>query len=135
MTNSGGLMLVWRWLGINAIVQNEFCYTIHLLSQHLLAQSHHWKDKTNVWNLLKVNYKDTRKMSLTLFWCPYTANIRHISYLVLVFLFSIVDFEQVKVWLGSKRHHSEKWWYSTFVVCKKHLIYCNQRWNQNLWHI
>ena len=38
MTNSGGLLLVGRWAGVNALVQNKFSSTIHLLSQHLLAQ-------------------------------------------------------------------------------------------------
>ena len=38
MTNSDGLMLVCRWAGVNALVQNKFRSTVHLLSQHLLAQ-------------------------------------------------------------------------------------------------
>ena len=37
VTNSGGLMLECRWVGINALVQNKSRSTIHLLSQHLLA--------------------------------------------------------------------------------------------------
>ena len=37
VTNSGGLMLVCRWAGVNALAQNKFRSTIHLLSQHLLA--------------------------------------------------------------------------------------------------
>ena len=38
------------------------------------------------------------------------------------FSVSIVDFEQVKSRLGSKRHHYKKPWYSSFVVCKEHLF-------------
>ena len=84
-------MLVCRWPDVNAVVQNEFCSTIYLLSQHLLAQSQWWKHQMNVWNLLKVNYKGTRKMSLKLFWCRFC--------------------------LGSKSHCPGKQWYSFFAVC------------------
>ena len=34
-----GLMLVCRWEGVNALVQKKFHSTIHLLNQHLHAQS------------------------------------------------------------------------------------------------
>ena len=37
VTNSGGLMLVCRWTGVNALAQNDFFSKVHLLSQHLLA--------------------------------------------------------------------------------------------------
>ena len=37
VSDSGGLMLVYRWVEVNALVQNKFGSTIHLLSQHLLA--------------------------------------------------------------------------------------------------
>ena len=36
VTNTGGLMLVCRWTVVNALAQNKFRATIHLLSQHLL---------------------------------------------------------------------------------------------------
>ena len=72
VTNSGGLMLVSRWAGVNALVEIKFRSSIHLLRQYLLAQSRQWKHQMNVWNLLKVKKnKDTRLMSLMLFWCPY----------------------------------------------------------------
>ena len=48
-------------------------------SQHLLVQSQPWKHKNNVWNLLKVNKKDTKTTLLT----------THCSGV------SMVDFEQV----------------------------------------
>ena len=48
VTNSGGLMLVCRWAGFNALAQNKFRSTIHLLSQHLFASSHQWKHQLNV---------------------------------------------------------------------------------------
>ena len=38
MTNSGGLMLVCRWIIVSALVQKKFRSTIHLLSQHLLLK-------------------------------------------------------------------------------------------------
>ena len=85
-------MLVCRWPDVNAVVQNEFCSTIHLLSQYLLAQSHWWKHQMNVWNLLKVNYKDTLKMSLKLFWCPCCLPQTHFTSYSSVFSVSIVDF-------------------------------------------
>ena len=71
LSNSGGLMLVCRWAGVDALVKNKFRSTIHLLRQHLLAPSRQWKHHTNVLNLLEVNNKDTRLMSLTSFWCPF----------------------------------------------------------------
>ena len=71
VTNSGGLMLACRWASVNDLVQNKFRSIIHLLSQHLLAQSHRQKHQMNVQDLLKVNNKDTRTKSLTSFWCPY----------------------------------------------------------------
>ena len=55
----------------NALVQNIFCSTIHLPSQHLLVQNNRLKHQINVWNLLKINNKDTRLMPLTSFWCAY----------------------------------------------------------------
>ena len=33
--------------------------------------SGHWKHQNNVWNLFKVNNKDTKMMLLTAFWCLY----------------------------------------------------------------
>ena len=71
VTNSDQLMLVHRWGNVNALVQNKLSSTIHLLSQHLPVQSRRWKHQMNVWNLLKVNNKDTRLMSVTSFWCLY----------------------------------------------------------------
>ena len=35
----------------------------------LLVQSQQWKHQNNVWNLFKVNNRDTRTTSMTLFWC------------------------------------------------------------------
>ena len=36
---------------------------------YLLAQSQQWKHHNKVWNMFKVNNKDTRKTSMTSFWC------------------------------------------------------------------
>ena len=58
MANSGGL--VCRWASVNDLVQNKFRSIIHLLSQHLLDQSHRRKHQMNVQDLLKINNKDTR---------------------------------------------------------------------------
>ena len=39
-----------------------------LPSRYLLAQSQKWKHQHNVWNMFKVNYKNTRMTSMTSFW-------------------------------------------------------------------
>ena len=65
VTNSGGLMLVCRWTSVNDPVQNKFRSIIHLLSQHLLDQSHWRKHQMNVQDLLKVNNKEIRTKSMT----------------------------------------------------------------------
>ena len=65
-------MLVCRWVSLNNLVQNKLCSIIHLLSQHLLDQSHRQKHQMNVQDLLKVNNKDTRTKPLMSFWCPYS---------------------------------------------------------------
>ena len=123
-------MLVCMWASVNDLVQNKIRSTIHLLIQHLLDKSHRRKHQMNVQDLLKVNNKDTRTKSLTLF-CR-SSN----------FSVSIVDFEQVKSWLGSKSHCSKTLWYRfvvriryySFVVGKKYLIYFSQTWTENLLH-
>ena len=46
--DSGGLILVSRWASVNDLIQNKFRFIIHLLSQHLLAQSNRWKHQMNV---------------------------------------------------------------------------------------
>ena len=133
MTNSGGLMLVCRWVGANVPVQNKFCSTIHLLSQHLLSQSHRWNTRW-MCKKLKVNNKDTRTMSLTSFWCYYCQLHTHFLSCPGVFNVSIVDLEQAKSRLGSKSYRSKNH-DVTLVVYKKRLIYYRQRRSQNLWHI
>ena len=48
------------------------CIKISLPSWHLLVQIQQWtKYQSNVWNLFKFNNKDTRTMSMMLFWCLY----------------------------------------------------------------
>ena len=39
---------------------------MHLPSRYLLVQSEQWKQYNNVWNLFKVNNKDTRKTWISL---------------------------------------------------------------------
>ena len=87
VTNSGGLiMLVCRWASVNDLVQNKLSSIIHLLSQHLLDQSHWRKHQMNVQDLLKVNNKDIRTKSLTSFWFPYSKHISHYALAFLLFL-------------------------------------------------
>ena len=112
-------MLVCRWADVNTLTQHKFRSTIHLLGQYSLAQSHRWKYQINVWNLLKVIYKDTRTMSLKSFWYPHCWLQTHFTSCSSVFSVSIVDFEQIKSRLGSKSYRSKKPWYSSFVVRKK----------------
>ena len=40
-------------------------------SQHLLVPNQQWKHQNNVWNLFKVNNKDTRTTSMKSFRCLY----------------------------------------------------------------
>ena len=63
---------------------------ISVPSKHLLVQSSQKKQKKNVWNLLKVIGKDTRKMSMISFWCLY-------KYFILFSSVSVVKLEQVNV--------------------------------------
>ena len=53
-------MLVCRRASANDLVQNKFRSIIHLLSHHLLAQSHRQKHQMNVQDLLKINNKKTQ---------------------------------------------------------------------------
>ena len=46
VTNSSGLLC--RWTDVNALVQNKFRSTIHVLSQHLLANVTDGKHQMNV---------------------------------------------------------------------------------------
>ena len=38
---------------------------------HLLVQNWPWKSHNNMWNLFKVNNRDTKTMSMISFWCLY----------------------------------------------------------------
>ena len=79
------------WAGVNALLQNKFSSIIHLLSQHLLAQSHQWKHQLNVWTLLKVNNKEIRLISLLcLNVLLLTSNTSHIL-VFLMFLLLILN--------------------------------------------
>ena len=65
---------------------------VHPLSRQLLVQSQQRKHQNNVWNLFKVNNKDTRRTSATSLWCLYCwlwIDFTHCSSV------SIVDLEQV----------------------------------------
>ena len=46
-------------------------YVETVTSRHLLVQSQQWKHQNNMWNLFKVNNKDTKTTSVTSFWCLY----------------------------------------------------------------
>ena len=41
-------------------------------SRRLLVPNQQWKHQSNVWNLFKINDKDTRTNSITPFWCFYS---------------------------------------------------------------
>ena len=86
--NSGALMLVCRWASVNDLVQNKFRSIIHLLSQHLLAQSHWRKHQMNVQDLWKFTIM-TPEQSHWRHWhhsVVLTVNSEHILQLALVFL-------------------------------------------------
>ena len=128
-------MLLSSWEGVNAVAQNKFRSSIHLLSQHLLAQSHQWRHQMIVWSLLKVKNKDTRLISSVSFWCPYCYFQAYFSSLSSVFSVSFVDFEHVKPGLSSKSYHFKNCDVALLLFIKKCLIYCIQRQSQNLCHI
>ena len=141
MTNSGGLILVCRWAGANPLVQNIFRFTIHLLTQHLLAQSYWWK---NQW-MCEIYWKLTIKTPERCHWRRsdvFTVNSKLLTSCSSVFSVSIIDFKQVKSRLGNKSHRSdkpkmlscsEKKFRKSFSVRKKRFIYCSQTRTQNLW--
>ena len=88
VTNSGALMLVCRWASVNDLVQSKFRSIIHLLSQHLLAQSHRRKHQMNVQDLWKFTIM-TPEQSHWRHWYHsgvLTVNSQHISHFALVFL-------------------------------------------------
>ena len=89
-----------KGLYVNVLAQNKFRSTIHLLRQHLLAQSHQWKHQMDGWNLLNVNNKNTRLMPLTSFWCPYCYLQTHFTSCSSVFSASIVHFWTGKILAG-----------------------------------
>ena len=72
-----------------------------------------------------LNNKNTRLMSLTLFWCLYCWLQTHFTSCFSVSV-SIVNMKLVKSRLGSTSHHSKKPWYRFFVICKKRLFCCSQ---------
>ena len=78
-------MPVCRWTRVNDLVQNKLRFIIHLLSQHLLPQSHRWKHQMNVQDLLKANNKDIRT-KIIYHSGVLTLNSKHISHYALVFL-------------------------------------------------
>ena len=43
---------------------------LRLASGHLLIRGQQRADQKNVWNLFTFNNKNTKPMSMTLFWCP-----------------------------------------------------------------
>ena len=66
--------------------------------QHLLVKCQQWNHQIKVWNLLKVDNKDTKTSSLTSFWCLY-------CYLwidfTLCFVIFVIDFQQLNAgWVG-----------------------------------
>ena len=67
-----------RWASVNDLVQIKFRSIIHLLSQHLLDQSHRQKHQMNVQDLLKVNNKETRINGVILVSLRLTLNTFHI---------------------------------------------------------
>ena len=60
-----------------------FDHFVKLTLKGLIAKSQQWKYQNNVWNLLKVNSKNTKTTSMLSFWV-FIANITQISYTVMV---------------------------------------------------
>ena len=53
----------------NSVLENK--KVKEKLSRYLLVPSQYWKHQKNLWNLFKVNSKDTRTTLLTLLLYPY----------------------------------------------------------------
>ena len=85
MTNSGGLMRVCRWVGVNALIQKKFCSTTHLLSQHLLSQSDRWNTRL-IWETCKKLTMNTPEQCHCHRSGVITVNFTHTSHLALVTL-------------------------------------------------
>ena len=58
----------------------------YLLRRHLIVQRQHSKHQKNMWNLFRVNNKDTRMKSVRSFRCVFIANFEQIYYIFVVFL-------------------------------------------------
>ena len=63
-----------------------------ILSWHLVVQIQQWKHQNNVWNLFKVNNKDSRTTWTKSFWCLYCQLGIEFTHCSGVF---VVDFELV----------------------------------------
>ena len=70
------------------------CFPIEICSKQIQwgLQSQQQKQMKKLWNMFKINNKDTRTVSTTSFWCIFTVKLEHISYLFLLFT---ADFEQL----------------------------------------
>ena len=85
MTNSGELMLVFRWASVNDLVQNKFSSIIHLLTS---IYSIKVTDGNIRW-MCKICWKLTIKTPEQSHWCHsgiFTFHSKHISHYALVFL-------------------------------------------------
>ena len=82
--NDCSLLRVVFSINDNRFLQFFISTFIECPTQHLFVHSQQWKHHNNVWNLFIVNNKDTRKTSLTLFWCG-IVNFEQILHIVMAF--------------------------------------------------
>ena len=93
----------------------------------------------NVWNLLKVNYKDTGLVTLRSIWYPFSSLQRNFTTFSSVFSVSIVILELVKSCkIGSKSNRSINWYIAVllfvrniwFIAVRRELRTCDTEiWN------
>ena len=75
---------------IEGVQNDQSAWFDSLPSRHSLFQCQQWKYQDNFWNMFKVNNKDTRMTSVTLFW-GVIVNLEQISDSHLKFLLTTLN--------------------------------------------
>ena len=109
------------WSKINSVLQFIYWTGIYLLE---------FTDRNTRW-VCEICWKLVMKTPDWCHWCSSSVlfvNFEHFSHLALVFLvFLLLTLNRWKASWVVKATFPKKPWYSSFVVCKKRLIYCSQR--------
>ena len=98
----------------------KICSIMHLLSHHLLAQSHQQKHLMNVQDLLKVNNKKKQNKVNDVILVSLRLTLNTFQMMLWCFECFCCWLSTCKISIGSKSHRYKKRWYNFFVVQKKH---------------